>query len=88
LNNARLEVEILAAHQRTCETYGAARLHSDLADNGVYATAYHVRTVRKKLHLRCKQKHKFKVTTDSKHKLPVASNVLARAFVLNAPNKA
>lgn len=47
-----------------------------------------MRTLRKKLHLRCKQKRKFKVTTDSKLKLPVVSNVLASAFVVNAPNKA
>ncbi|PXX06794.1 hypothetical protein C8R27_1587 [Nitrosomonas ureae] len=30
--NRRLEIEILAAHQRTRETYSAKRLHHDLAD--------------------------------------------------------
>ena len=34
--NARLEIEIKAVHQRTRETYSAERLHSDLADHGVY----------------------------------------------------
>ena len=29
--NRRLEIEILAAHQRTRETYSAKRLHHDLA---------------------------------------------------------
>lgn len=38
--NARLEVEILAAHQRTRETYSAKRLHRDLADHGVQTTPY------------------------------------------------
>ena len=44
--------------------------------------------LRKKLGLRCKQKRKFKVTTDSKHNLPVAPNVLKREFAVAAPNKA
>ena len=38
LENARLEIEVLAAHQRTRETYGAERLHSDLADHSVHIT--------------------------------------------------
>jgi len=83
--NKRLEVEILAAHQRTRETYSAKRLHHDLADNGVQTTPYRVRTLRKKLGLRCKQKRIFKVTTDSKHHLPVAPNILNREFAVNAP---
>ncbi|SIO18953.1 putative transposase [Nitrosomonas cryotolerans ATCC 49181] len=86
--NARLEIEIKAAHQRTRETYSATRLHSDLADHGVQATPYRVRTLRKKLGLRCKQNRKFKVTTDSKHRLPIAPNVLKREFTVSAPNKA
>ena len=83
-----MEIEILAAHQRTRETYSAKRLHSDLEDHGVQTTPYRVRTLRKKLGLRCKQKRKFKVTTDSKNRLPVAPNVLKREFVVSAPDKA
>jgi len=86
--NARLEIEIKAAHQRTRETYSAERLHSDPADHGVLVTQYRVRTLRRKLSLRCKQKRKFKVTTDSKHHLPIAPNVLKREFTVSAPNKA
>ena len=85
--NTRLEIEILAAHQRTRETYSAKRLHHDLADHGVQATPYRVRTLRKKLGLRCKQKLKFKVTTDSKHNLPVAPNILNREFSARSPSK-
>lgn len=85
--NARLEIEILAAHQRTRETYRAIRLYSDLEAHGVQTTPYHVRALRKKLGLHCKQKRKFKVATDSKHRLPVAPNVLKREFVVSAPDK-
>lgn len=34
--NTRLEVEILAAHQRTRETYGTKRLYRELVDYGVH----------------------------------------------------
>jgi putative transposase len=44
--------------------------------------------MRKKLGLRCKQKRKFKATTDSNHALPVAPNLLDRQFAVAAPNKA
>ena len=36
--NVRLEIEILAAHQRTRETDSEKRLHSDLEDHNVQAT--------------------------------------------------
>ena len=42
--NTRLEIEILAAHQRTRETCSAKRLHHDLSDHGVQTTPYRVRT--------------------------------------------
>jgi transposase InsO family protein len=39
------------------------------------------------LGLRAKAKKKYKVTTDSKHSLPVAPNVLNRDFTATAPNQ-
>ncbi|NTV47907.1 MAG: DDE-type integrase/transposase/recombinase [Chlorobiales bacterium] len=35
-----------------------------------------------------KQKRKFKVTTDSKHSLPVAANLLNREFKVEEPDRA
>ncbi len=35
----------------------------------------------------CKTKRKFKITTDSKHNKPVASNVLERQFSASQPNR-
>ena len=45
------------------------------------------RRLMKSLQLKVKQKRKFKVTTDSNHKLPVATNVLNRESP-SAPNQA
>ena len=86
--NARLEIEIRAAHERTRHTYGPERLQADLADNGIQVGVHRIKRLRKKLGLRCKQKRKFKATTDSRHGLPVAPNLLDRQFAVTAPNKA
>jgi putative transposase len=84
----RLEVEIKAAHRRTRQTYGPERLQRDLAEHGIRAGVCRIKRIRKKLGIRCKQKKKFKATTDSKHSLPVAENLLNQDFEVLAPDKA
>jgi len=84
---ARLEVEIKAAHRRTREVYGAEKLQHDLAEHGIEAGVCRIKRIRRKLGIRCKQKRKFKATTDSRHKLPVAENILGQQFKVGAPNK-
>ena len=83
----RLELEIRAAHRRTRQTYGPERLQCDLAEHGVRVGICRIRRIRKKLGLRCKQKRKFKATTNSRHKLPVAENLLKQQFKVPAPDK-
>jgi len=82
----RLEVEIRAAHKRTRQTYGPERLQHELAEHGVRVGICRIKRIRKKLGLYCKQKRKFKVTTDSKHTLPVAENLLGQQFKVYEPN--
>jgi putative transposase len=82
----RLEVEIRAAHKRTRQTYGPERLQHELAAHGIQVGIWRIRRIRKKLGLRCKQKRKFKATTDSKHTLPVAGNLLGQQFKVYEPN--
>jgi len=84
----RLELEIKAAHKRTRQTYGPERLQHDLAKYGIMVGICRIKRIRKKLGLRCKQKRKFKVTTDSNHKLPVADNLLNQQFMVDKPNMA
>jgi len=82
----RLEVEIKAAHQRTRETCGPERLQHELKEHGVKVGICRIRRIRKKLGIRCKQKRKFKATTDSQHALPVAENLLHQQFEATTPN--
>jgi len=85
---ARLEVEIRAAHKRTRQTCGPERLQSDLAEHGVRVGICRIKRIRKKLGIRCKQVKRFKATTDSKHNLPVAENLLNQQFEVSKPNAA
>ena len=83
----RLELEIKAAHKRTRGTCGPERLQQDLAAHGVKVGICRIRKIRKKLEIRCKQIKKFKATTNSKHTLPVAENLLEQKFEAEAPNQ-
>lgn len=85
--NERLGLEIKAAHQRTRETYGPERLQKDLKDHGITTSVYRIKRLRKSLGITCKQKRKFKATTQSNHKLPVAPNILNQQFKVNALNQ-
>jgi transposase InsO family protein len=86
LEEMRLEVEIRAAHKRTRQTYGPERLARDLAEHGIQVGICRIKRIRRKLGLRCKQQRKFKATTDSRHTLPVAENILGQQFVAYEPN--
>jgi len=84
---ARLEVEIRAADRRTRQVYGAEKLQHDLAAHGIRVGICRIKRIRRRLGIRCKQKRKFKATTNSKHTLPVADNILGQQFKVAAPNK-
>lgn len=84
--NARLEVEIKAAHTRTRQTCGPERLQHDLAEHGIQIGVCRIKRIRKKLGIRCKQTKKYTITTDSRHTLPVAENLLDQQFEAATPN--
>jgi transposase InsO family protein len=84
---ARLELEIKAAHRRTREVYGAEKLQHELAGHGIMVGICRIKRIKRKLDLVCRQKRKFKATTNSNHRLPVAGNILGQQFKVEAPNK-
>ena len=83
----RLKVAIKAAHRQSRETYGVRRLQPELAAQGFPAGPDRIGRLRHELGLRCKQKRKFKATTNSRHDLPVAPNLLAQVFMPTRPNE-
>jgi len=83
----RLKVAIKAVHRQSRETYGTLRVKPELAAQGFIAGRDRVARLRRELALRCKQKRKFKATTNSNHSLPVAENLLEQRFAPAAPNE-
>jgi len=82
-----LKIAIQAVHKRTRETYGPQRLQKELADEGFTAGRDRISRLRRELGLQCRQKRKFKATTNSKHTLPIADNLLNQEFNPSAPNQ-
>lgn len=69
------------------ESLGSRTMMKNLRAEGYDIGRDRVRRLMKSLNLKVKSKRKYKVTTDSKHRLPVAENVLNRAFSPQAPNQ-
>jgi transposase InsO family protein len=85
--DARLKVLITAAHRQSRETYGTRRVKHELAAQGHEVGRDRIRRLRKELNLRCKQRRKFVATTNSKHNLPVAENLLEQRFAPTRPGE-
>jgi transposase InsO family protein len=86
----RRDRELLAAIRRIFGQfrgrYGAPRVHRELAREGLLASRKRVARLMREAGLRAKAKRKYKATTDSDHKLPVAPNLLDRDFHAERPN--
>jgi transposase InsO family protein len=83
----RLKVAIKAAHKITRESYSARRLQPELAADVFVAGRDRISRLRRELGIRCRQKRKFKTTTNSNHNLPVAENLLNQNFAPSVPNE-
>lgn len=68
-------------------TYGSRRILKQLLYDGYIIGRYRVRSLMRKLNLQPRGAKRYKVTTNSKHKYPVAPNLLDRQFAVEAPNK-
>ena len=85
----RLRAGIRAAWKRSRRTYGSHRLHDDLKDDGERVSRKRVLRLMKEDNVVGKQRRRrFVVTTDSRHVLPIAPNVLDRQFEVDHPNRA
>ena len=83
----RLKVAIRAVHAKMRGVYGARRLQPELAEMGFVAGRDRIARLRREMGIRCRQKRKFKATTNSAHALPVAENVLGQIFAPTQPNQ-
>ena len=67
--------------------YGAPRVHAELRTRGTRGSRKRVARLMRSQGLQGKTKRKFKSTTDSKHKFPIAENKLERNFTAAKPDQ-
>ena len=78
---------IRAIHAQVKGEYGWPRMHKELQTRGLRIGKERVRKLMASHGIRAKTKRKFVVTTDSKHSLPVAPDLVQRRFTPQAPNQ-
>jgi len=86
--NRRLLAQIQATHAGSHRTYSSPRIHAALRAAGVACGRHRVARLMRRQGIVATHRRKYRATTDSRHDLPVAANVLDRQFTPTAPNQA
>ena len=80
--------DIQRVHARHRERYGAPRIHAELRAEGQTVGRKRIERMMRHHGIRARAPRRYRVcTTDSKHSLPVAPNLLDQNFVANRPNQ-
>lgn len=85
--DTRLRVELAAFHRRSRASYGRPRLLRDLREAGYHVGHERVRRLMREAGLVGTPRRRFRVTTTSDARQPVAPNHLARQFAVATPNR-
>lgn len=85
--NRALEDRIRVMHADSHGIYGSPKIHLDLNEDGVRCGKNRVARIMREAGIRSRIKKKFKATTDSRHNLPVAPNLLNQDFSVDAPDR-
>lgn len=88
LTEAQLLTLIRAIHAELKGAYGSPRMIDEIRGRGFPAGKERVERLMRENGIKARHKRRFKATTDSKHALPVAPNLLDRKFTPAAPNQA
>ena len=85
--NETLIKEIRRIHQESHLTYGSPRITYALRQQGIRCTRKRIARLMRKNGIVSKTRKRFKLTTRSSHKRPVAPNLIKRDFTAPVPNK-
>lgn len=85
--NATLLEKIRTVHHDSEEAYGSPRVYQALKGQDVSCSESRVARLMREDGLCAKMKRRFKATTNSKHNLPIAPNLLQRDFSPASPNQ-
>ena len=87
LSDEALLVHIRAVFAAHRGAYGWPRIWRQLRAEGVRVGKLRVQQLMQQHGIRARGKRRFRVTTDSRHGLPIAPNLLNRNFTVPAPNR-
>lgn len=87
LTDAQLLALIQSIHAELKGAYGSPRMVRELRARGFPVSKARVERLMREHGLRGRHKRRYKATTDSKHSLPVAENLLQRDFTPSGPNE-
>jgi putative transposase len=87
LTDTQMLALIQSIHAELKGIYGSPRMVRELRDRGFPASKERVERLMREKDIRARHKRRYKVTTDSKHNLPIAPNLLDRNFNPAAPNQ-
>lgn len=85
-DDRRLKVRIRTIYQQNRCRYGSPRVHRTLRRRGTVCGRNRVARLMREDGLRARSRRKFKATTDSRHRHPVAPNLLNRQFDVLEPD--
>lgn len=85
--DAALEPHVRAAFEASRKRYGSPRVHAELRAQGKRVGRKRVARLMRNAGLRARSRRRFRHTTLSKHREPLAPNVVARQFEVTAPNE-
>lgn len=87
MENELVLIEIQQSHRMSNGTYGSPRVTEDLRAKGIRCGRNRVARIMRKNGIAARSRRKFKATTNSRHNLPVAENLLEQNFHIDSPNK-
>jgi transposase InsO family protein len=87
VTNRGLLVEIRSIHRESRQTYGSPSIWREFQKRDRRVGENRVARLMRAEGIRAKTVKKWRATTDSGHKLPVAANALNRQFTVNEPNR-
>jgi putative transposase len=82
----QLLVRIKVAHAESQGTYGSPRIFRDLREDGFRIGRKRIERIMRKHGISARPRKRYRVTTDSKHNLPVAENLLDQKFEAETAN--
>ncbi len=87
MSDEALLAHIRAIHAEVKGEYGWPKMWKELLARGIRVGKDRVQKSMQRHGIKARSKRKFVVTTDSKHNLPIAPNLLGRNFTVGMPNQ-